>query len=164
MAFDKYVIPTMPIPGREYDQRFFVQLARSLQNLFDILNSNAAFNAAIVTPTMLRTPITPVTVADGNNDALALPPHTFLRIVGPTAAFDIRGINSNPQVSNDGRQIILYNPTAHKMTIHDEEAAVTAENRIRTGTGANVNISGTGSAYMIYSVKDLRWLVIAHSG
>lgn len=164
MAFDKYVAPTLPFPSREYDPKYFIQMVRSLRTFFDIINSPAAFNAAIVTPTMLRTPITTLPVADGNNDELAIPPHTFLRAEGPTADFAVRGINSHPHLSNDGRQLIIYNSTAYKMTLYNEELTVTAEYRIITGTGATVDILSNQVVSMIYSVKDLRWIVVSHSG
>ena len=164
MAFDKFASPTIPSPPKNYDPVYFIQFIRTVQNFFTIIGSNAAVNAAIMTPTMLRTPQTALALTNGNNDNVLLPPSTFFRIEGPTALFAVRGINSSPQAANDGRQIILYNPTIYNMQIHNEEAAVTAENRILTGTGTNINLSGTGTAYLIYSIKDLRWIVIAHSG
>lgn len=164
MAFDKFKPPTFPLPPKAYDTRYFTQLIRTVQNFFTIIGSDAAMNATIMTPTMLRTPQAPATLVNGNNDNILLSPHTFFRIEGPTATFAVRGINSSPQATNDGRQVILYNPTANTMQIHDEEIAVTAENRILTGTGTNINISGTGTVYMIYSIKDFRWIVISHSG
>ena len=164
MAFDKYVAPTLPLPPKVYDTVYFTQLLRAIQNYFTVIGSPAAISASIVTPTMLRTPVSDLTLVNGNNDNIALPPHTFFRITGPTAGFDIRGINSSPQNTNDGRQIIIFNPTANNMTIHNEEVTVTAENRINTCTAANINISGTGVVSMIYSVKDLRWIVMSHEG
>lgn len=163
MAFDKYASPKLPSPPKTYDTTYFLQLVRAIQNFFTIVASDAAMNAAIMTPTMLRTPQHPLVLADGNTDALALPSHTYFRIEGPTAGFSLRGINSDNRTSNDGRQIILQNASGQAMTIVNEEAAVIAENRILTGVGVDITVADTGSAYMIYSIKDLRWIVIAHS-
>lgn len=164
MAFDIGSAPQLPFAPKSYDPVYFNQLVRAINTYFSMLDSPAAVNMNSVTPNLVKTPYAEVTLVNGNNDSIGLPPFTFLRITGPTASFDVRGIDSSPQSVNNGRQLILHNPTANNMIIHNEEVAVTAANRINTMTGTNINISGTGIVYMIYSVKDLRWLVISHQG
>lgn len=167
MAFDKAKSPTLPAAPKQYDYLYFNQMIRTLNTFFTIGDAAAPVRQSKSTTTQLKLPYASVTLANGNNDNITPPANSFLLITGPTTAFDVRGINSNPQNENDGRVIILVNRTAatvggapQNMTVHNEETSVTAENRIVTNTGGNLN--NTHSVILMYSVKISRWLVISH--
>ena len=164
MAFDQSSAPQLPFAPRTYDSTYINQLVRAITTYFSMIDSPSGMNMSSVTPNLLKTPYTDLTLVNGSNNDIQIPPFTFLRVTGPTANFDVKGFNSSPQGVNNGRWLVLHNPTSNNMTIHDEELGSLPENRISTMTGANINISGTGIVSFIYSVKDLRWLVISHQG
>jgi hypothetical protein len=149
MAFDKFKAPNFPAPPKQYEFPYFNQVIRSLNTFFAVGDAGTPTNSSVTTTTQLKMPYANVTLTNGisaTNDNIKPIANTFLRIIGPNAAFDVRGINSEPQNQNDGRVLILVNRTGatvgaapQNMTIHNEEAAV-----------------------LMYSVKDLRWLVISH--
>lgn len=163
MGFLKSTAPNLPTPPKEYQFPYFNQLIRQLNNYFNIHNSQAGLSLDNITATTLQLPVGSLVLPSGNNDNIQPLANTFLRITAdPTSPgnFAVRGINSSPRNQNDGRVIILLNASGYNMSIHNEEVAVTAENRINTGGGAaSINAS---RAVLIYSVKDLRWQLIAH--
>jgi hypothetical protein len=167
MALDKFKAPNFPAPPKQYEFPYFNQMIRALNTFLTVSDDATPVRFSKSTVTQLKLPYAEVTLVDGNNDDIQPSANSFLLITGPTAAFDVRGINSNPQNENDGRVIILVNRTVsavggapQNMTIHNEEAAVTAENRIVTTTGGNLN--NTHSVILMYSVKISRWLVVSH--
>lgn len=164
MAIDQFSSPNLPIAPKTYDQSYFNQLIRSIGSFFKIIDSKAGLTVDSVTTHAFFTQYTNLTLANGANNNIKIPLYTFLRIVGPTSSFDVMGFDSSPQNNNNGRHLILFNSTSQNMTIHNEEIGSAPENRISTMTSTNINISGTGIVYLIYSVADLRWLVISHQG
>lgn len=164
MAFDQGSAPQLPFAPRTYDATYLNQLVRSLNTYFSMIDSPSGMNMTAITSNMIRTPYAELTLGDGHNPDIKLPPFTFLRVTGPTNAFDLCGFNSSPQARNNGRQLIVFNPTTYNMTINNEDTDSVAENRILTLTGANVTLTGTSVASFIYSVKDLRWLVTSTQG
>ena len=159
MGFLKSTAPNLPAPPKEYHFPYFNQVIRQLNNYFNIHNSQAGLSLDSITATTLQLPVGALVLPAGNNDNIQPLANTFLRITAP-GNFAVRGINSSPRNQNDGRVIILLNASGFAMSINNEEAAVTAENRINTGGGAaSINAS---RAVLIYSVKDLRWQLIAH--
>ena len=84
----------------------------------------------------------------------------FNRITGPTGAFTITGIVAPTGAYKDGRVLVLYNSTAHNMTISNDVTS-TAANRFYTSTGADIVTAGRGSATLIYSSSDSRWIVVS---
>jgi hypothetical protein len=48
------------------------------------------------------------------------------------------------------------------MTIYNQNAGSSAENRIITGTGANIVTTGSGAVSLIYLVDDSRWFVLSN--
>lgn len=167
MALDRFKAPNFPAPPKQYEFPYFNQVIRNLNTFFAVSDDATPANFSKATATQLKLPYADVTLVDGNNDDIQPPANSFLRIIGPTAAFDVRGINSVPQNQNDGRVLILVNRTGatvgaapQNMTIHNEETSVTAKNRIVTTTGGSLN--NVHSAILMYSVNDLRWLVISH--
>lgn len=100
-----------------------------------------------------------LTLANGANTDVALPSATFVAITGPTGAFSINSFAS--PVS--GRLLVLYNTTAQDMTITND-ATGTAANRILTLTGADVSLTGTTIATLIYSAVSSRWILVSTQG
>lgn len=96
------------------------------------------------------------TAANGNNDNINIPDAVFIRVTGPTAGFNIRGITN----VSDGRFIILANRSGQVMTVNNQDAGSTAANRIITGTGANIAFAVDTSVCLVYDNTTQRWLVI----
>jgi hypothetical protein len=157
MAFQNHRSPNLPIPPRDYDERYFLNLIRSIGLYFNVQDSKAGINVDSVVTDVIQLPFGAFAAANGANNNIALPSKSFIRITGPTGAFSISGIAkpANP----DGRVVILYNTTVQHMTITDD-ATSTAENRILTNTGADVVTTGTGIVSLIYSVTDARWILL----
>jgi hypothetical protein len=159
MAFIKFTAPNLPAPPQSYQFPYFNQLIRQLNNYFNIHDSKAGLNVDNITAKTLQLPIADLVLTAGNNDNIQPAINTFLRITAP-GNFNVRGINSSPQNQNDGRVIILLNASGSSMTIYNNEATVTAANRISTG-GAAATMAAS-RAVLIYSIKDSRWQLIAH--
>ncbi len=83
----------------------------------------------------------------------------FLRITGPTAAFNVTGFTNGYA----GRRLIIYNSAAQDMTLTND-ATSTAANRILTLTGVDVTLTGVSSAHLVYSSADSRWILIGTQG
>lgn len=164
MAFDNNSAPSIQLPPAQYDAIYFNQLVRTINTYFSLLDSTAPTHNSKITPNTICTPYAELTLVNGANDDVSLPAYTFLYVTGPTANFEISGFNSDSRRSNNGRQLIVYNPTAHDMQINNEDAGSAAENRIITMTGADIVLTGASVASLIYSVKDLRWLVVSTQG
>ena len=159
MAFNRFKSPALPLPPKAYEFAYFNQLVRSLNTFFTVGDAGAGVHHSNVSTTQLKLPIGALTLAAGNNDSIQPLANTFLRITAP-GNFAVRGINSSPQNENDGRVIILLNVSGYTMTIHNNEASVSAKNRISTGAGA-ASMSAS-RAVLIYSVTDSRWQLVAH--
>lgn len=168
MALDKFKAPNFPAPPKQYEFPYFNQVIRALNTFLAVSDDATPVRFSKSTVTQLKLPYAEVTLTNGPNDDIQPLPNTFLLITGPTAAFEVRGINSKIRNENDGRVIILVNRTVasvdaapQNMTIWNEATAVTAaENRIITTTGGNLN--NVHSAILMYSVKISRWLVVSH--
>jgi uncharacterized delta-60 repeat protein len=65
-------------------------------------------------------------------------------------------------VATSGRRNIIINATASSVTIINEDATVTATNRIVTGTGGNIVLVPGASIEMIYNATSQRHQVIGH--
>ena len=156
MAFQSHKSPNLPVPPSEYDNGYFFQLIRSIGSYFSIHDSKAGLSLDSVVTDVIQLPIGAFTASNGANSNITLPNKSFIRITGPTGAFNITGITKpdNP----DGRVVILYNTTSQNMTITND-ATSTAANRILTGQG-DVATTGTGIVSLIYSVTDARWILL----
>jgi hypothetical protein len=98
------------------------------------------------------------TAANGTNNDIAIGTSSFVRLVGPSAAYTIAGIAGGV----DGKTLTLFNSTTQTITIANENASSTAANRITTlSSQGDIVIAGKGGVDMIYSAADSRWLVIA---
>ena len=157
MAFQSHKSPNLPVPPSEYDNGYFFQLIRSIGSYFSIHDSKAGLSLDSVVTDVIQLPFGAFTASNGANSNITLPNKSFIRITGPTGAFNITGITKpdNP----DGRVVILYNTTSQNMTITNN-ATSTAANRILTNTGSDVATTGTGIVSLIYSVTDARWILL----
>ena len=157
MAFQSHKSPNLPVPPSEYDNGYFFQLIRSIGSYFSIHDSKAGLSLDSVVTDVIQLPIGSFTASNGANNNITLPNKSFIRVTGPTGAFNITGITkpANP----DGRVVILYNTTSQNMTITND-ATSTAANRILTNTGSDVATTGTGIVSLIYSVTDARWILL----
>lgn len=89
---------------------------------------------------------------------------SYVRITGPTAAFNIGGLATVFSGTGpfDGRIAILNNTTSQAMTLNNEDAGSTATNRITTPTGASVTLpTGSSQAMLIYSGSESRWRLLS---
>ena len=156
MAFQSHKSPNLPVPPSEYDNGYFFQLIRSIGSYFSIHDSKAGLSLDSVVADVIQLPIGSFTASNGANNNITLPNKSFIRVTGPTGAFNITGIAKpdNP----DGRVVILYNTTSQNMTITND-ATSTAANRILTGQG-DVATTGIGIVSLIYSVTDARWILL----
>lgn len=156
MAFQSHKSPNLPMPPSEYNNGYFFDLIRSIGSYFSIHDSKAGLSLDSVVTDVIQLPIGAFTASNGANSNITLPNKSFIRITGPTGAFNITGITkpANP----DGRVVILYNTTSQNMTITND-ATSTAANRILTGQG-DVATTGIGIVSLIYSVTDARWILL----
>ena len=156
MAFQSHKSPNLPVPPNEYNNGYFFDLIRSIGSYFSIHDSKAGLSLDSVVTDVIQLPIGAFTASNGANSNITLPNKSFIRITGPTGAFNITGITKpdNP----DGRVVILYNTTSQNMTITND-ATSTAANRILTGQG-DVATTGIGIVSLIYSVTDARWILL----
>ena len=157
MAFQSHKSPNLPMPPSEYNNGYFFDLIRSIGSYFSIHDSKAGLSLDSVVTDVIQLPIGAFTASNGANSNITLPNKSFIRMTGPTGAFNITGITKpdNP----DGRVVILYNTTSQNMTITND-ATSTAANRILTNTGSDVATTGTGIVSLIYSVTDARWILL----
>ena len=156
MAFQSHKSPNLPMPPNEYNNGYFFDLIRSIGSYFSIHDSKAGLSLDSVVADVIQLPIGSFTASNGANNNITLPNKSFIRVTGPTGAFNITGIAKpdNP----DGRVVILYNTTSQNMTITND-ATSTAANRILTGQG-DVATTGIGIVSLIYSVTDARWILL----
>jgi hypothetical protein len=94
-----------------------------------------------------------INLANGNNNDVAVPNATIIRITGPTAPFAVTGLTGGEA----GRVLILLNDTDKTMTIRHESTASTAANRIITPTGGDVTCK---AALLTYDGTAQRWRVL----
>ena len=98
-----------------------------------------------------------ITLANGANNNVGFGYATYVRIIGPTGAFNISGITNGER----GRIMFLRNTTSQAMTINNESGSSDAANRIVTQSGADYVSTGGGSVVLVYDSQDQRWIVIA---
>lgn len=92
---------------------------------------------------------------DGANNQIG-----FVRLSSATSPFSITGIVGGV----NGKMMSIYNATSQSMTIVNQSASSTAANRFITGTSANIPLPAGGTANLLYSAQDNRWVVRSISG
>lgn len=94
-------------------------------------------------------------LVNGVNNDIAIGNRSFIRITGPTGAFNITSIAS-PQ---NGKRLVIVNTTAFAMTITNAAATGTAANRIVTSTLADLVGTATHptTIELVYDAATARW-------
>lgn len=100
---------------------------------------------------------TTISLTNGTNNDIntTTAKFSYFRIIGPTLAFSITGINGGV----DGRIVVIENSTVQSLTISNNNIASLVNNRILTGYGVDVLISPNGTATLQYNKTDNRWIV-----
>lgn len=96
-----------------------------------------------------------VTVVNGANPNLKIPNLTFIRLVGPTAAFSLGGFRP----VHTGRLLIVYCTVAQTMTILNEDLNTTAAYRFTTHAG-DLTMDGPGIQQFLYDGVTDRWVAL----
>lgn len=165
MGFQQFRSPTLPDAPITYEQGYFSNLVSDIASFFGVIDSRAPMTLDAIAPSVLQLPVGALTLSNGANNNIGIPSKSFVRITGPTGAFNITGITKPALASAtnnpDGTLLILYNSTSQAMTITNDSASSTAANRIYTNTGSDVATTGRGTAIFIYSVTDARWVLVA---
>ena len=68
------------------------------------------------------------------------------------------------QVGNAGQMLVIENKTGNTVTINNEDIGVTANQRILTGTNANVTMPNNAAFIFIYDTVGNRWTLASGSG
>lgn len=166
MAFDKHKAPILPLPPNQYVGPYFNQLVRTITSYFNILDSKAGITVESLTSNYIRIPSGEYDVsATLTHNNLVLPKTSFIRFVGATNTFSITGINAD--TATDGQVLIIYNASAHSLSLTHDDSASSPGNRLLTG-GSNVSIKDGAGGILIYSVNDIPptptgyWILLAH--
>lgn len=101
----------------------------------------------------------PLSIANGANNNVAIDSMSYYRITAPTAVFTITGF-ANGQ---NGQILILYNATSYTMTLGNQTTSSTA-NQINTCTGSNLTISSGGLVTLRYNSTLAKWICTASMG
>lgn len=101
-----------------------------------------------------------ITCTNGGNNDVSLDYATYVRIMGPTSSFSLTGVKNGEK----GAFIVLYNATAQTMTLANESASSSANNRIHTPSGADMALQGAGGsvAFLQYDITLKRWIVVSY--
>jgi hypothetical protein len=149
---------TLPqAPERGYDPSNERQTRRSIElAITDLQNALQTIRTSLGAVSIGQGTLT---LANGANHNVAAGYSGYVRIDGPSASFSISGLTNG----ESGRLLVLRNSTVQQMTISNQSASSSAENRIITGTGADLVLTGsTGQVVtLIYDAVDLRWVVFA---
>lgn len=102
---------------------------------------------------------TPLSIANGANNNVAIDTMSFYRITAPTAVFSITGFTNGA----DGRILTFVNATSYTMTLNHQSVLSTAANRINTG-GLDMPIAANGTATLYYNSTLTNWVVTSTQG
>lgn len=86
------------------------------------------------------------------------PTKSFIRLT--TGAATIDGIAAGV----DGQHLVLTNLSSSLLTIKNQSGVASANDRIVTGSSADIALENTASLFLIYNVTDSRWYVVGGSG
>lgn len=81
---------------------------------------------------------------------------TVIRFTGETAGYTVTGFAGG----YDGRIIYFYNSQFQSVTFYNLNAASDSENKIITGSGANIGINNVGVAEFIYDGSIEKWILV----
>jgi len=96
--------------------------------------------------------------SNNNNHNINIGNKSFIRISGPNSStYTITGIAGGV----DGKYIILYNSTSRDMIIANQSTGSAASNRIICSDGVSPTIKPNGTATLIYSAVDSRWILVS---
>jgi len=101
-----------------------------------------------------------LTLVNGANNNVSPGYATYVRIVGPTAAFSTTGFSQGDK----GRLMIVRNTVAYDWTISNASGSSDAANRIITSTGSDVTLTGVSVGVFIYDSTDSNWVLVATQG
>jgi hypothetical protein len=150
---------TLPSAPQTYDASNERQLRQSIESA--ISNLNDFVNALRSSVGGVSLGQEEITLANGANNNVAPGYAAFTRIIGPTGAFSISGLTGG----EPGRIIAIENTTSETWTITDQGGSSTDVHRIKTSSGADVVLSGTGgqTAIFVYDGSQSRWALVAQS-
>ncbi len=99
--------------------------------------------------------------ADGITTALDVNNNKFsyYRINGPTANFTLAGITE----AIEGRLVTLFNVSGFVMQLNNLDATASANDRIITGTNADLTIADKGIVNLQYDGVELKWIVVSNN-
>jgi hypothetical protein len=100
-------------------------------------------------------------VANGTTLALDVNGNKFsyYRVNGPTANFTLAGIAQGV----DGRLVTLFNRSGFVMQLNNLDAAASVNDRIITGTNADLTIDDRGIVNLQYDGAEQKWIVLSNS-
>ncbi len=101
---------------------------------------------------------TPLSIANGTNNNVAIDTMSFYRITAPTAVFSITGFTNG----SDGRMLIFINATSYAMTLKHQVTSSSA-NQINTG-GSDATIAANGVATLMYNTALTKWVLTGGQG
>jgi hypothetical protein len=81
---------------------------------------------------------------------------TVIRFTGETSGYTVTGFSGG----YDGRIIYFYNSQFQSVTFFNLNSASDANNRIITGSGANIGINNVGVAEFIYDGSIEKWILV----
>lgn len=126
--------------------------------------SNANFVGAVTLNNSLLSPRKNITgLVNGPNSAVDTSTNYFIKIAGPSAAYQISGFNGGV----NGRSVVVQKNDSWVLTILNDsgtEPGLSATNRIYTGTGADVTVTNNpGFIRLIYDTSTSHWGVESKS-
>ncbi len=101
---------------------------------------------------------TPLSIANGTNNNVAIDSMSFYRITAPTATFTITGFTNG----FDGRMLTLINATSYTITLKHQVTS-SAANQINTG-GSDAILSANGVATLMYNTTLTKWVLTGGQG
>jgi hypothetical protein len=126
-------------------------------NVTDVSISRPVANQILINGN-LATGRANVTLVNMDNADIGLLGATFVKVIGPSAAFAVTGFAGG----SEGRILLLYNSTSNTMTIKNKTGSL-AGNQILTLTGADVSLRAGGQSFatFIYDASQTLWILAA---
>lgn len=99
-----------------------------------------------------------ITLAGSSNN-IAIGNFTFIRIIGPTANYDITGFAGGV----DGKMLIIANNTGFSVSFKDANAGSLSSNQLLLNNNTDVTLAKNGGAIFIYSAALSKWFMVGHA-